>query len=581
MKEFLKATNQASYNWNMKDDILVLSDEWFEITGMDRDYYRVSNQEWLKRIHPEDLAKTKATLQAHFKGESQWFQVVYRFWSDTKRWIWIEDCGQVVDRDQEGNPVRMTGFNRDVTKVMREKRVLEETNEMLQLAADVSGLLVYRIDPDDGMVRFHGGSRLENLFFEKEEITLKDFLSRVLAVERGGVEEAFQNLRRKKMMEVQRRFRMLDQNRRAHWVEASVRWSGEGFMIGILRDVDVEARRMIELDRLANRDLMTGLFNRNVFERKINGFTSTIEDQVIAICDVDGLKILNDAFGHLMGDKMLRLFAVALDQVFEGSDLIARIGGDEFVILDRRSVEEMEEKFRVLKTKMNDFDLPVQVGVSYGIAEMNATQDSALAYKKAEDRMYRYKHFINFKMKQERAQKLLDKMQAKDPLTHAHGTRLEKTINDFARDLPMEINEKRELALLARFHDIGKLNVPEEVLKKTSRLTNKEKIEIKRHPEIGYRIARSMPELAGIAHEVLTHHERWDGKGYPLKLKGEEIPYKVRVMALFDYFDSLTHDRPYRPAVDKETALNRIAKSAGKRFDPDLTKRFIDYMQKH
>jgi|GEM_PF-3277959 len=581
MKRFLHATRLASYQWNIRDNTLKLSHEWFEMVGMNATTYEVSNQEWSKRIHPEDRDLVQKKLHAHFQKETEWFQVTYRYWSDHRQWIWIEDCGQVVEWDENGKPISMMGFNRDVTDAMIEKLTLTETNEMLQLAADVSNLWIYCINIKEHRVQFQGGAKGDKVLFGKQDMELNDFMDRVHPNERQTLTDAFIQLRDQKKEKTHLQFRLRDNKRHWRWVEASGRWTAGNKVIGVFRDVDEEVRRLKELDRLANRDLLTGLFNRNAFERKLNGFSTSVENRVIAVCDVDGLKILNDAFGHLMGDRMLRFFSMSLDEVFVHAEMIARIGGDEFAIIEKNTtLETMEDQFSELKRRVEGFDLPVQVGVSYGIAEMDSLQDPNLAYKKAEDLMYRQKHLENFVKRGEYMQALLIKMQAKDPEIQNHAVRLKSAINQFVESKSLEANDKKELELLAQFHDIGKLNVANQILQKQKGLNHREKVEVKRHPEIGYRIARSLPELAGIAHEVLTHHERWDGKGYPLHLKGEEIPYKVRLLSIFDYYDSITHDRPYRPAIGKEDALKRIEKSAGKRFDPNLTQEFISYMKR-
>lgn len=581
MKEFLHATRLTSYQWNIKANTLKLSPEWYELVGIDAATYEVSNQEWVKRIHPEDREVVRKKLEAHFSGKDQWFQIAYRYWSDKQEWVWIEDCGQVTERDENGDPIQMMGFNRDVTAAMQEKQHLIQTNEMLQLAADVSNLWVYCINLDEKVVRFRDGAQGNKILFGKQEMDFQEFASKIHPDEKRNVLDSFQKLQNPKQQEIRMQFRIKDKYRHWRWVESNVRWSNESCVIGVLRDVDEDVRRLKELDRLANRDLLTGLFNRNAFERKLNGFVASVENRVIAVCDVDGLKILNDAFGHLMGDRMLRLFSMALDEVFGQAEMIARIGGDEFAIIDRNTtVEAMQEKFMELKQRVSQLDLPVQVGVSYGAAEMELLQDPHLAYKKAEDHMYRQKHLENFVKRNEYMQKILIKMQARSPEIQQHSIRLKAEVQKFIADKPMEANEKKELALLSQFHDIGKINVSKQILEKQKGLNHREKVEVKRHPEIGYRIARSLPELAGIAHEILTHHERWDGKGYPLHLKGNEIPYKVRVLALFDYYDAITHDRPYRPAVGKEEALQRIKRGSGKRFDPELTKEFLAYMKR-
>lgn len=580
MKEFLKATNLASYVWHIAENRLELSEAWFSLFKMNGEEYHVENREWERHIHPEDREEVLDRLHCHFRGETQWFQVVYRFWSDMEQWVWIEDCGQVVERDARGEPVRMVGYNRNVTTERRKIQEMKETNALLQLSVEAADLTVYSLDRKAKTIRFHSGVLERSLEDGEKEMTLVRFISRVHPNEQEMVKSAIKQIQTNAEKEVKLRFRLSDLKGSYRWVEATCREFSETLIIGVIRDVDEEARRMIELKRQANRDLLTGLFNRNVFERHLNSFSRTIENQVIAVCDVDGLKLLNDAFGHMMGDRMLRLFAMALDEVFENVELIARMGGDEFAIIDSKlSLLEMEKRFEVLKQKIITFDLPAQIGISYGMAEIEATKDPSLAYKIAEDRMYRQKHLENFVKRNEMVQSLLMKMQSKDPRGSRHALRMKVMMKRYVETLPIESQEKKELILLAQFHDIGKLNVSEQILDKTKGLNHRERLEVKRHPEIGYRIARSLPELAGIAHEVLTHHERWDGKGYPLHLKGEEIPYKVRILALLDYYDSITHDRPYRPAVESDVALKRIRQKSGSRFDPHLTKAFLEFMQ--
>lgn len=133
-----------------------------------------------------------------------------------------------------------------------------------------------------------------------------------------------------------------------------------------------------------------------------------------------------------------------------------------------------------------------------------------------------------------------------------------------------------ELSLLALLHDIGKVSINPNILQKQpGALTSAEWDEMKRHPEIGYRIAQATPELAIVSDLILSHHERWDGKGYPRGLKEEEIPLPCRILAIADAFDAMTNDRVYRKAMSREEALLEIERNAGAQFDPVITNLFI------
>ena len=133
-----------------------------------------------------------------------------------------------------------------------------------------------------------------------------------------------------------------------------------------------------------------------------------------------------------------------------------------------------------------------------------------------------------------------------------------------------------ELELLSMLHDIGKIGVDDSILTKFDTLTDAEWREMKKHPEIGYRIAMAAPELKHIAEYILCHHERWDGKGYPQGLTGEEIPVLSRIIAVVDSYDAMTHDRAYRKAISAEDAKTEILNNAGTQFDPKIAKVFVD-----
>jgi HD-GYP domain-containing protein (c-di-GMP phosphodiesterase class II) len=145
--------------------------------------------------------------------------------------------------------------------------------------------------------------------------------------------------------------------------------------------------------------------------------------------------------------------------------------------------------------------------------------------------------------------------------------------------LELSSEEQSELALLAVLHDIGKVGVRQNVLQKPESLDGEEWDEMKRHSEIGYRIAQNTPELSVVADYILSHHERWDGKGYPRNLKGEQIPLLCRILAVADAYDAMTSDRVYRKALSKEVAMEELCNNAGTQFDPILVELFLELLK--
>ena len=132
------------------------------------------------------------------------------------------------------------------------------------------------------------------------------------------------------------------------------------------------------------------------------------------------------------------------------------------------------------------------------------------------------------------------------------------------------------LELMATLHDIGKIGISNSILSKPGKLDELEWAEIRRHPDMGYRIALTIPELQGIAGYILCHHERWDGKGYPQGIKGEDIPYISRIVSVIDAFDAMTEDRSYHKGMSSEEAAQEIMRHAGTQFDPDVARVFVE-----
>lgn len=170
---------------------------------------------------------------------------------------------------------------------------------------------------------------------------------------------------------------------------------------------------------------------------------------------------------------------------------------------------------------------------------------------------------------------LVKKMEDRYLKQGQHTENLLKSARELASNLSLPEHQLEEIALLAHLHDIGKVSVPDEILKKTSALTSEEWELMEQHPEVGYHIARSINSLASIADAVLSHHERWDGSGYPRGLKGETIPMLSRILAIADAYDVMVNGRQYKPAMTRQEALDEIKRCAGTQFDPTLVDLFI------
>jgi HD-GYP domain-containing protein (c-di-GMP phosphodiesterase class II) len=207
------------------------------------------------------------------------------------------------------------------------------------------------------------------------------------------------------------------------------------------------------------------------------------------------------------------------------------------------------------------------LSVSFGIATAyNSEELLKQAYKRADDLMYREKLYLGTSARNKIVNALLAALSERDHLTEGHGRHLQHLCRTLGEKMGLSRQQLANLALLAQVHDIGKVGIPDRILFKRGPLTEEEWEIMRQHPEKGYRIALASPDLAGIADLILKHHEKWDGTGYPLGLKGEEIPIECRILAIADAFDAMTSDRPYRKAKTVEEALEEIRRCA--RLDP-------------
>ncbi|WP_066494929.1 HD domain-containing phosphohydrolase [Abyssisolibacter fermentans] len=327
-------------------------------------------------------------------------------------------------------------------------------------------------------------------------------------------------------------------------------------------------------------DFVTGLFNRVYFEDIIKNID--IEENLpisMIMGDVNGLKMTNDIFGHQEGDKLLKSIADVIKASCREGDVATRWGGDEFVLLLKNTSDKEALKLcKSIKEKCIDSKKNLsKYSISLGYSTKNKIdEDIMMILKQAEDFMYRKKLLEGKNLRSLGIETMLETLFEKSYETKGHVARIRENCTKIGKLMNFSSSEIHQLKMLAIFHDIGKIAIRKEVLTKPSRLNKEEWDEVKRHSEIGYRITLSVPELSQIAESVLSHHERWDGKGYPQGLKGYEIPILARIISVIDAYDAMTNDRPYRKALSFNEAKRELKKNAGTQFDPMIVHTFLD-----
>lgn len=326
------------------------------------------------------------------------------------------------------------------------------------------------------------------------------------------------------------------------------------------------------------RDKLTDLYTKDFFEEELLRLDTERQLPIsIIMGDLNGLKLINDAFGHRMGDRAIKMVAKVLKESFRKEDIISRIGGDEFLILlPNTSKETAAVIVGNLKKAFADRTLDfLPLSVSFGVAtKQNPEEDIEVTMKRAEDKMYFLKLEESKDAKLFTIQYLKEKLRKISFETKGHKNRLVEVSLLMAEHLNLSEIEKEELKMLCEYHDIGKIGVPHHILLKEGRLNKNEWNQMKRHSEIGYHIIRSAKETLAVDELILVHHERWDGNGYPRQLKGLEIPLTVRLFAIADAYVAMIEGRPYKDKISHNNAIEEIIKKSGTQFDPSLVKVF-------
>jgi diguanylate cyclase (GGDEF)-like protein/PAS domain S-box-containing protein len=356
------------------------------------------------------------------------------------------------------------------------------------------------------------------------------------------------------------------------------------YIICTAEDVTTRKEAEAKIIYLSYHDKLTGLYNRAFFEDELKRLDShSVLPLSIIIGDINGLKIANDVFGHDEGDKLLVRIAGILKESCRKGDIVARWGGDEFaLILPYTSEDDALDICKTISERCIESNNGLIISnIALGVSTRDDMQkDTAQMIKEAEDRMYRHKLLENRSSRSSYVSLLEKTLFERNYETDEHAKRMCELSVKMGKFIGLPDNKLDELTLLAALHDIGKIAIPDNILLKPGPLTEDEFDIMKKHPEIGYRIAVLSPELTPIADAILTHHERWDGKGYPQGLIGDEIQVISRIISIVDTFDVMTHKRPYKDAVSKEEALNEIRRCAGNQFDPELAEIFIELIEK-
>lgn len=353
---------------------------------------------------------------------------------------------------------------------------------------------------------------------------------------------------------------------------------------GIFTNISERKKAEEEILYISYHDQLTGVYNRRFFEEEMHRMdTSRNIPLSLIMADVNGLKLTNDAFGHGKGDALLKRLAEILVHNCRAGEIISRLGGDEFVILMPGTTAKEAEQvvMRIQKNCNEELFNSISLSMSFGWDEKKHPDEPlSNLFKRVEDYMYSHKLVESPSARGKMFETIIKTLHEKNKREERHSSRVSLYCEAIGNAMQLNTREVEGLKMAGWLHDIGKIAVDERILNKKGRLSQEEWFEVRKHPEVCYSILSSVNELSELANCVLAHHERFDGKGYPKGLMGEQIPIGARIISVADSYDAMTTARTYSAMRTKKDAMAELLKHAGTQFDPEVVQVFVNQVLK-
>jgi diguanylate cyclase (GGDEF)-like protein/PAS domain S-box-containing protein len=470
-------------------------------------------------------------------------------------------------------------------KKSRESLIASEIKHK-SMIANISDVIV--IVDENGVIKYNSPNLEQRFGWTSEDIYNKPLWEEIHPEDRNSIKGDLQSLLEKDGLKKTMEARYICKNGMVNYIElTAVNLKSNPSIKGILINYhDITQRKMREAKilYLSYHDSLTGLSNRRFFENEKQRLDTERQLPLSVITgDINGLKVINESIGHDQGDKILITIGKILDSSCRKEDILARIGGDEFsILLPGTSSEVADEIIKKINLACEEYNKKVpdelyKISISLGYATKTTIAESLdNIFNIAEEYMYNRKLLEGRSFHSSIISSMKTALFEKSQETEEHAERLIKLTKAIGQGISLTNQQFDELELFSALHDIGKIGIDDGILNKPGKLTDSEWVKMKKHSEVGYRIAMASPELMPVAYYILTHHERFDGKGYPKGLSGESIPLLSRILAVTDSYDAMTEDRPYRKGMSKQDAINEIIKNAGTQFDPAITKIFVE-----
>ncbi len=581
----IEGANLGTFQWNAQTGEQIINERWAEMIGYTiEELFPMNIKKWENFCHPDDFRRLKVVMDKSFQGKVDRYNFEFRMKHKDGRWIWVKSLSKINSWTSEGKPLLVSGIHENITARKELKIKLEESERSYRWIFEQAPIGIVNTSMDGRFIRANQ-TFCKMIGYSIEELLALNFLDITPPEDQNisstGASKMIDGTSQK--FETRKRYQKKDGNIIWGDLSASMMRDQEGkplYFNTFVKDVTETRKAQEKLNYLIYHNHMTGLYNRRFYEEELKRIDTERNLPVALImADINGLKLANDAFGHKTGDLILVKAAEILKSECRADEIIARIGGDEFIILlPKTSKEEAIKLIERIKTSFEGKTiegLPLSISLGYAVKTIKEERMDEI-FKNAEDDMYRHKLSETSSMRSQTIKMIMNSLYEKNNREMLHSNRVGELCATIATHMYFSKDDVAQMRLVGLMHDIGKIGISDEILNKTSKLDEEEWNEIKKHSEIGYRILNTSNEFSEIAVFVLEHQEKWDGTGYPNGLKGKEISKEARIIAITDAYDAMTSDRAYRKGMDHQHAVEEIKRCAGTQFDPEIVKVFLE-----
>lgn len=469
----------------------------------------------------------------------------------------------------------------DITKRKKVETALQKSEEKYRSLFDNAAEMICVIQ--DGKYKIYNAMFRELTGYSKVDTDNIHYLDLVSPIDREYVKEQHEDRLRGNALKKRYQFRLIRKDKTEMWVEINavkIDWEERDAILCFFTDVTQRKTKEMEVLYLSYHDQLTGIYNRRFFQEELKQLNCSKNlPLTIIMADVNGLKLTNDAFGHLVGDKLLKDTADILTEESRVDDIAARIGGDEFVLLlPKTTFEEALGIIERIKERISDKkEGNYYLSVSFGCYTKNyESEDIDFIIMRAEDNMYRNKLTESEEIRNKIVTYIVENFFKDNPWIDKHSKTVSQLSGSLAKKSGLSEEEIDDIKMAGLLHDIGKSAIIKDINLNKENLSDAEDLELKRHPEIGSHILKSANQFSKIAGYVLAHHEFLDGSGYPKGLTGDAIPIPSRILSIADAYDNMVNATKGQKAISWEEAASKLIADAGTKYDYNLVKLFVE-----